>query len=502
MACVTTKTGVLEGFIEENGVSAWLGVPFAKPPVGGLRWKPAQRLEDSGEHVACLAMGPSAAQFLDEVEPASLHEQSEDCLYLNIWVKDPSKRNQPVMVYIHGGAYFSGGAADPLYYGANFAANHDVVLVSINYRLNVFGSLQLSVLPGGDEYPEAGYLAITDQMAALEWLLENVAQFGGDPDCITLFGESAGSASAALMAVTPRAKGLFKRAICESGPIQLYKTPENAAPYALEFAAIMGCKTVAELAQKTTGEILEGMQTLCDRHHFEVSLMFSPVCDGALIPRKPMRAWCEGAAADVDIMIGSTGDEFTYFKFYFKPEEMPDFWHGQTPFHFDDALDIADWEKAYKKAHPEKDFLENYTDFMNQTGFFVGADLMAEAQSRFNDTYNYLFKFKSRLEGMGSCHAIELPFVFDHLDVQTVVDHITGPNPPQHLADEMGEIWYSFAATGKPSCAGVPDWPCFSEEDHAYMVMDEDGWIVKRDINEKNLRLFAPMFDSLIKGDE
>lgn len=148
MACVTTKTGVLEGFIEENGVSAWLGVPFAKPPVGGLRWKPAQRLEDSGEHVACLAMGPSAAQFLDEVEPASLHEQSEDCLYLNIWVKDPSKRNQPVMVYIHGGAYFSGGAADPLYYGANFAANHDVVLVSINYRLNVFGSLQLSVLPG------------------------------------------------------------------------------------------------------------------------------------------------------------------------------------------------------------------------------------------------------------------------------------------------------------------------------------------------------------------
>ena len=213
MACVTTKTGVLEGFIEENGVSAWLGVPFAKPPVGGLRWKPAQRLEDSGEHVACLAMGPSAAQFLDEVEPASLHEQSEDCLYLNIWVKDPSKRNQPVMVYIHGGAYFSGGAADPLYYGANFAANHDVVLVSINYRLNVFGSLQLSVLPGGDEYPEAGYLAITDQMAALEWLQENVAQFGGDPDCITLFGESAGSASAALMAVTPRAKGLFKRAI-------------------------------------------------------------------------------------------------------------------------------------------------------------------------------------------------------------------------------------------------------------------------------------------------
>lgn len=192
---VKTRTGIVSGKTLENGVEAFLGIPYAKQPVGDLRWRAPERLDDSDEEIECVEFGHSARQFIDEVELASLHEQGEDCLSLNVWVRGHARKNLPVMVYIHGGAYFSGGSADPLYNGSNFAAAKDVVIVSINYRLNLFGSLLLDCLPGGEDYKDAGYLAILDQIRALEWVHENISAFGGDPNCVTLFGESAGSSS-------------------------------------------------------------------------------------------------------------------------------------------------------------------------------------------------------------------------------------------------------------------------------------------------------------------
>ena len=494
---VKTRTGILRGVTAKPNVEAYLGIPYAKPPVGELRWRPPMRLDDSTEVLSCGSFGFSAMQFEDEVEPASLREQSEDCLTLNIWKRKDGGDNLPVMVYIHGGAYFSGGSSDPLYNGANFVADHDVVMVSINYRINLFGSLCLTALPGGEDYVEAGYLNILDQICALEWIKENIAAFGGDPDNVTLFGESAGSASAALLAVCPKAKGLFRRVICESGPIDLYKTREKGEPYAKELAEILDCASVSELLEKTADELLEGMQVLCDRHPFEVSLTYAPVCDGTLLPSKPMRAWKEGAAKDVDVMIGSTEDEFNYFKFYFKPEQMPDFWGGQTPFHFDEMLNIKDWEKVYADAYPEKDLIDDYIEFMNQTGFRVMTDLMAEQQSAFRPTYDYLFKYKSTIDGMGACHAIEVPFVLNNLDTPNGLE-FTGPNPPEHLAKEMGSAWYSFAKSGIPTDPSGKDWEPYTATDHAQMVIDETAWDQMRDINEKNNELFRPMCDVLI----
>lgn len=497
---VRTVTGTIEGVDLPNGVEAFLGIPYAKPPMGDLRWKPPVALDSSNQTIRCDEFGASAMQFEDPVEPASLHRQSEDCLTLNVW--RPAGHDSacdealPVMVYIHGGAYFSGGSADPLYNGANFVAEHPVVMVSLNYRINLFGSLCLDALPGGEDYKEAGYLNILDQICALKWINDNIAAFGGDPDTITLFGESAGSSSAALLSVCPAAKGLFRRVIMESGPIDLYKTPEKGAPYARELMEILGCENVGQMVAKSADELIEAMQVLCDCHPFEVSLTYAPVCDGTLLPRKPMKAWKEGAAKDIQFMIGSTEDEFNYFKFYFKPEDMPAFWGGQTPFHFDGELDIRDWEKVFVEAYPELDLIENYIEFMNQTGFRVMGDYMAEMQSAYNPVYDYLFRYKSTIEGMGSCHAIEVPFVLHNLDTPNGLE-FTGPNPPEHLSQEMGDCWYSFAKCGVPVMPDGTPWLPYTAEFHAAMVIDEKAWIQERDINEKNNGLFRDMCDVL-----
>ena len=496
MAQIKTRTGVLEGTVAANGVHAFLGIPYAKQPVGELRWKAPQPLPDSSETVICKELGHSALQQLDEVEPASLHTQGEDCLSLNVWVRELGREKLPVMVYIHGGAYFSGGTADPLYDGASFAARKDVVIVSLNYRLNIFGSLYLKVLPGGEEYPDAGNLSILDQIAALTWVKENIAAFGGDPDNITLFGESAGSSSMALLSVTPAASGLFSKAICESGPIQLYKTVELAIEYALDYAEMLGCKTAQEMAAKSTAELMAALDAMCEKRHFETSLMYSPVADGELIPRKPMKAWRDGAAGDITFMMGSTDDEFNYFKFYFKPEEMPTFWHGQFNIHFDTQLDPEEWERKYFEAHG-CELQPNYIDFMNNTGFFVGCDLMAEEQSAYSKVFVYRFAYKSTIEGMGSCHAIEVPFVMENLDTPNGLE-FTGPNPPKSLADKMNDTWYAFACTGDPSTAELGEWPAYSADDHVTMFIDEQAWEPRRNINEENLELFAPMYDVLL----
>ena len=494
---VKTRTGIKESVGVGNGVEAFLGIPYAKPPVGERRWRAPERLDDSDALQVCDALGCSAMQERDEVELASLHEQSEDCLTLNVWRKSDDGENLPVMVYIHGGAYFSGGSADPLYNGANFAAAHDVVIVTINYRLNVFGSLCLWALPGGEDYVDAGYLNILDQICALEWIKENIAAFGGDPERVTLFGESAGSSSAALLSVCPRAKGLFQRVICESGPIDLYKTKEKGEYFAREIAKFSGCETAQDLLAMGSDEIIEGMRKYCAAHPFEVSLTFAPVCDGTLLPIKPMKAWAEGAARDVGVMIGCTEDEFQYFTFYFKPEEMPSFWGGQLPIHFDDQIDVKRWEDVYARAFPDKPLTDNYIDFMNQTGFFVLSDLMAEQQSTYRPVYNYLFRYKSRIEGMGACHAIEVPFVLKNLDTKDGLE-FTGPNPPKHLADEMSDAWYGFAKDGVPATPDGVEWPCYDVANHVHMVVDENGWAAERDRNERADELFRPMADVLL----
>ncbi len=497
MAKVKTRTGVMEGFVDENGVNAFLGIPYAQQPVGKRRWKACGPLPSSEEVVDCSKLGHSAVQEKDEYELASMHQQGEDCLCLNVWVKDTAKENQPVMVYIHGGAFISGGSADPLYFGSHFAKSHDVVIVTINYRVGFLASLALYALPGGEEYADAGRLNTMDQVAALKWIQENIAAFGGDPGNVTLFGESAGSASAALLSVCPAASGLFQKAICESGPIDLYSTPEFKIPWAREFLELAGCTTVQELVALPLERLEKVRDEMAERHPNDISLIYSPECDGTYLPSLPFKAWRDGAASDITLMIGSTNNEFSYFELYLPHEEMPAFWRSQCKLHFDGKVDIEQWEKKWLEAHPDKELVADYLDFMNNSGFFATSDLMADFQSQYGKVFCYRFCYESRNDNLGACHAIEVPFVMKNLDVPNGLD-FTGPNPPESLATSMNDTWYAFAKNGDPSTPTMGKWPAYTADTRMTMVIDENTWEARSDINAANNELFRPMYADLL----
>ena len=493
---VRTPYGVLNGVRTEKGGEAYLGIPYAKPPVGALRWKPPVAPEKSDCEIDCTKLGYSAMQKFDPVMAASKREQSEDCLTLNVWVSDSSKSKLPVMVYLHGGAYVEGGSSDPLYDGTNFSVRHDVVIVTVNYRVNLFGFMNFASVPGGEDYQESGYLGIMDQVAALQWVHECIAAFGGDPENVTVFGESAGSGSLGLLMVTPAAKGLFQKAICESGPVQIYNAPEITAPYAEDFMHMMGCSTMDELCAKSTEEIMDVFSNqFFDKYIQDISLIFGPTCDGNYIPRKPLKAFAEGAADGVKLLIGTNADEFNYWGLYFDDivKDMPVWWHHQSVFHFDGKLDSDKYEAAFVAAHEGEDPAQRYMDYTNKIGFIIGSELMAEYQSKHDDAYFYLFTYASKVPGMGSCHAIELPFVMHNTHLEDLVQNLTGEIPPQHLADEMNDAWFAFAKTGAPCGPDGLAWPAYGEARNC-MVMGEDGWHVEADRNETDRELLRPAF--------
>ena len=338
-------------------------------------------------------------------------------------------------------------------------------------------------------------MGIMDQVAALEWVRDHIAAFGGDPQNVTLFGESAGSGSVSLLLTVPAAKGLFQKAICQSGPMQIYNAPEITAPYAVELMERLGCKNMEEMVALPAETIMEEFSgPFFNDHLHEVSLIFAPTCDGNYIPRKPLAALKEGSAADVKLMIGVNANEFNYWGLYFDDieKEMPLFWHGQSKFHFNGLLDDAKYEAAYVAAHPNEPAAERYLDYTNQIGFYVGSELMAEFQSAFSDAY------ASKVPGMGSCHAIELPFVMHNTHLEDVVKGLCGEVPPEHLAVEMGQVWAAFAASGSPNVEGVAQWPAYEPIKRLTMVISENGWHAEEDPNGENREILRGAFEECL----
>lgn len=306
---VKTRTGIYVG--EKNGKTIdFLGIPYAKPPVGELRWKAPETLPSSDAVFEAKNFGASAIQVDHEGSILKHHRQSEDCLTLNICVA--SKKidiKKPVLVLFHHGDFTFGGSADPLLDAVNFISNNpDIIFVSFNYRLGIFGFIDLSEVPGGDAYPDAVNLGLLDQIAALTWLKENISAFGGDPENITVIGFESGAVSISLLAACERAKGLFNRAFIFNGsPAFAYDTTKESKELAKALLNETGAATMQELMQLSTETLKAATQKLWLN-------ICVPVCDGKLIPTNVYQAYQDGAASDIEFIIGVPNNDMQILK--------------------------------------------------------------------------------------------------------------------------------------------------------------------------------------------
>ena len=478
-----TRHGIYNGFVDKRGVKTWLGIPYAKPPVGKLRWRAPEPLNDSNEIFDATEFGFSPMQDEDPFEPASLFPKSEDCLTLNIWTRG-RKNNLPVMVFIPGGGFSSGGSRASVYNGENFAAAQDVVIVTINYRVNIFGFMNFAAIDSSFE--DSGYLGLKDQRAAIEWVRENILSFGGDPSNITVFGESAGSSSVMFQTILPDSNKIFHKAIAQSGTLSLYHTFDQSAELAELFMMTGGYRNMSDLVDSPAEKLAATYLEFITMRHVEVEADYFPTADGKFLPLHPYRALKDGAAQGIKLLTGTTAEEYRYWSVYFKDLEKQAREYLSKISSLIYEVKITDLDEifvSWLKLHPELDSLsaaEKFMEFANQLDWRVSQELTAEYQSAFDDVFFYLFSQKSSVEGFGSCHAVDLSYVFGNPEKDLE------PNPSAKLIKQIQSAWAMFAATGNPSTKSAT-WKKYSVDDRETMEINSAGWKCHKDLNVANL---------------
>ena len=457
-----------------DDVIAYKGIPFVgEQPVGKNRWKaPVAYVPDNGVYEAYYN-GKSPIQSETITEGGSLYVQGEDCLYLNIWRTDEATTDKkPVMVWIHGGAYEMGGTVDPLYECHNLVKeNPDIITVSIEYRVGVFGFLHLSHLPDGKDYPDAQNLGLMDQMMALKWVHENIASFGGDPDNVTIFGESAGAGSVTLLPLIEGSHQYFKRVIAQSGSSSMSRTTEAAKACTDELMKALGCKTVADLQNVEIEKFLTIGGPL-------LTLRITPERDGKYLPLDTWEAYANGAAKDIVILQGCNKDEMHYFVVGFGPENYTK-WANQRK--EEKLAQLTDEEKAMVESFcndikAEEDY-EPVCRLLDQVWFNAQLIRTAEEQTKAGGkTYVYYFTPESSIPLMKCGHAVELSTVFNHPE-ETV---FTGRAFDETFSKTMRKMWVQFAKTGNPSLSteispdgNAKEWPLYDLGEKKVMVLDE-----------------------------
>lgn len=477
---VETRYGKVEG-TQEAGLHVFRGVPFAAPPVGERRFappappdpwagvRPAKEFGSVG-HQSSVGLG-----FMG----AGAQPQSEDCLYLNVWTPGLDGAKRPVMVWIHGGAFVLGAGSEPLYDGRRLSERGDVVVVTINYRLGALGYLAHPSLV--DEATGAcGNWGLLDQIAAIEWVRDNIEAFGGDPSNITIFGESAGSMSVTTIMSAPGARGLFRRAIAQSGGPEV-ATAEAAAATAEKVLSMagVGLKSLRELPPEKFVEIQQKMMASgAGGGGLSGDVMaLRPVIDGAVLERSPFDVIANGEARDVSLLIGTNRDEMKLFAMMDSGTEFTEeVVLGRLGASLKDA-DARHAMEVYRKARegrgeptdPKELWQAMETDRFFRAPAMRFAGLHASHQP---DTYAYLFCWESPMAALGSPHAIELPFVFGTLDAP-MISMFAGSGPEaESLSALVQDAWIGFSRTGDPAHAGLGEWPRLDSGPRPVMILD------------------------------
>lgn len=473
MSIAATRSGKVEG-TEIDGVLVFKGIPYAAAPDGPRRWlapdreEPWDGVRPTTEFSAVSAQGTFGMNALmGAAEPV----KSEDSLYLNVWTPACDDKRRPVMVWIHGGAFLFGSGDTPWYDGTRLCANGDVVVVTINYRLGPFGYLHLADLFGA-EFEGSGNAAVLDQVAALEWVRDSIAAFGGDPGNVTIFGESAGAGSVGTLLGTPRACGLFHRAIAQSGAASWWSSRERANGVTERFVELLGVRPgdVDALREVPVQHLIDSTAQMGS---LDVGgLSFQPVVDGTVLPRPPLDAIAAGDAAGVTLLTGTNRHEMTLFNLLDPAFAQVD--DAQTAVRLErftpDAKQIV---AGYRSRRPGVSGPELWTDVASDAVFRMPAIWMAEAQSRHAPVWMYLFTWESPAFGgvLRSTHALEIAFAFDNLDKGTEMFTGTG-SERQSIADVMHPAWLAFAQTGDPGHPGLPDWPRYELPRRPTMRLD------------------------------
>src|SRR3954470_11045700 len=478
MTVVDTTSGKLEG-LAEGGLQMFRGIPFAAPPVGDLRLRAPRPVEPwagvrPASEFGCWAPQNAPATTLSGQLPGT---QAEDCLSLNVWTPAADNARRPVMVWIHGGGFIGGSGAINLYAGAPLAARGDVVVVTVNYRLGILGFLAHSDL--ADEDGATGNWGLLDQVAALRWVRDNIAGFGGDPDNVTIFGESAGGMSVSDLLAMPSARGLFHRAIVQSGPPNAVSM-EKAEGITAKLVAELGIGSVSAMRDLPQHALLDAQAKLIAERRSE-GLPLLPVVDEVSIPRAPQRAIADGAARDIALMIGTNRDEAKMFMVADPKNRDADegVLHRRIEgiFRANDIVlspdDIIDGYRAAREGRGQSTTpRELWSAIESDRMFRIGSIRAAEAQSAFTSTYMYLFDWESPAMGgaLGACHALELPFVFGTLH-SPGLDKFAGSGPEaDRLSEQMMDAWLAFARSGDPNTSGLPEWSTYDGTARATMV--------------------------------
>lgn len=465
--------GIIEGFTRD-GVNRWRGIPYARPPVGPLRLRAPQPVQPWRGVRYCHGFGNAAPQrrMYTMLAPGKYQPMSEDCLTLNVVApKRPAQAPLPVMVFIHGGGYFMGTSATPIYDGAALARN-GCVYVSVNYRLGALGCLDLSSL-SNDEFTFDDNLYLRDLVMALRWVRDNIAVFGGDPDNVTIFGESAGAHAVATLLAVPEAKGLFAQAISESPAAGMVRTKDVAVQYAERFAALLGARRSdganAVMAARPA-ELVTAFERLIKQGQREMLGTFAagPTSGGDYLPLDPVEAMRSGKAHRVPLIVGTNADEARLFGRFLKllpmTEPMIERLLAQA--------DPAERERI-TAAYPGYPDPRACVQFGGDFAFGSAAWQIAESHSMHTPTYLYRYDYAPRTlrwSGLGATHATELLAVFDvyRSGVGRLLTAVADRRTALRVSDDIQSRWHAFARTGVPK----EDWPAYAADERAVMVID------------------------------
>jgi para-nitrobenzyl esterase len=488
IAVVTTRYGKVRGYVDD-GIYAFKGIPYAKadrfmPPQAPDKWEGVRQV---------TIYGPQAMQgtaqhwggqsdynfgFLFNREPMD----EKECFVLNVWsrgINDGKKR--PVWVWIHGGGYSSGSANQlPFFDGRSMAHKGDIVVVTVNHRLNTLGYLDLRGL--GGKYSESVNLGMQDLVAALKWINENIANFGGDPNTVTIDGQSGGGGKVSTLMAMPSAAGLFHRAIVQSGSTLTLGSGDDSKAYGLAFAAALGVtpRNAEKLNDFTYSELVAGGQlasAILRAAGSQVRGGASPVVDGKYITQSPFDPTPAEFAKNVPMLIGTNLNEFTYNnRAIITPQTMEQVKEALTRRY--GAENVERFIALYKEAYPNDNQPQHMLTF--DTQFRSGAVRQATVKSNHGGApaYIYQFEWQSPVNdgSLGACHGMELPFMFNNIAMARTMTG--GGKEAYELADKISSAWINFVKTGNPNHKQLPVWEPFTPEKGATMIFDNQCKVV------------------------